>query len=264
MSISPGLIGGISAAIVVPIAFSVLRRIKLYQYVPSSDHTLDDLSRIYKKWDRLSHLLLVPLICLLGYACWLLLCALQELRTSLIGEADFVLTPIHIFYGIPALFTGIVLASFLAEFLMRKVLGTERYREYIQYQNMKCRMDTKKVFTHLLYVVVPVLVVAVTLALNEHVVLRKDRFIIHPFFAIQDRSYHWSDVERILLVKSFRAPNGNIIRNKPHYAIEMFDGFTLNFHSTLLEVSFPNQEKIASFVVTQSGRIIVLDDPYPN
>lgn len=264
MSISPGLIGGISAAIVIPIVFSVLRRLKLYQYVPSSDHTLDDLSRIYKKWDRLSPLLLLPLMCLLGYACWLLLCTLQDLRASLIGEADFVLTPIHIFYGTPALFTGLVLASFLAEFLLRKALGTEKYRGYIQYQNMKYRMDTKKAFTHLLYVVVPVLVVAVTLALNEYAVLRKDRFIIHPFFAIQERSYHWSDVGRILLVTSFKAPNGNIIRNKPHYVIEMFDGFTLNFHSTLLEVPFPKQEKIASFVAAQSGHTIVLDDPYPN
>jgi hypothetical protein len=115
----------------------------------------------------------------------------------------------------------------------------------------------------MVYVAVPFIAVSVMLAFQTYATASLHRFVIHPFFALRARTYVWTDVQRIILVKSYRAPNGHIRRDLPHYIIVMTDGWELNFHRTLLELPWTEQIRFAAFVEERSHRPVETEDPYP-
>lgn len=258
MDLSAGAIGGISAAIVVPIVLRVLVKTKTYQCLQRPTQKLEVLAAKYKKWENISKFLLIVFMTIVGYACWLLMCYLEDVRAELLGNNDFVLTPIRAFYGLPSILFGIFLSAIPIKFILLKTLGKDDYREYLQYQDMKSGINSALVFRHMAFVIVPVLLIGVALSYQCYAVVNRDRFVLHPYFDIREHSYKWNEITEIKRVNAFSAPNGNIVRNRPYFIIGMADGNTLNFHDSLLEIPFAEQEKLASFISTQSDRTIIV------
>jgi hypothetical protein len=262
-TISSGMVGGLAAAICVPVIFALLRKTQSYKYVGEAQVANDELTGRYRKWDLVARLLLIPLAGMSAYVFWLLLCTIESKRAALLGSADFVLTPIPIFFAIPALFAGILFAAMPLKVVLSRILGSEGYEQLLKYSDRRLGINSHRVTQHLVYVAVPLIVGSVMLAFQTYATAGTQGLTIHPYFAIHERYYGWADVNRVTLVRSFSAPNGSIRRDRPYYIVEMADGFQLNFHRTLLEIPIPDQRRLAAFVAEHAHRNVDVDDPHP-
>jgi hypothetical protein len=264
-SVSSGLVGAISAAICVPIIFAVLRKSQAYKYVgvAQAAKTDDEVTGQYRKWDRVARLLVVLFAGTFGYLLWVTFCAVESARAALLGSADFVLTPMPIFFALPALFAGILLSAIPLKFVLTKILGSEGYDGLVNYSDRRQGINSKRLFRHLVIVGVTLIISSVILAFQTYATASEKGLIIHPYFAIHEREYGWPDISRITFVKSFSAPNGSVRRDRPYYVLEMADGYRLNFHSTLLEVPLRDQRRLAAFLAEHSHRDVAVEDPFP-
>jgi len=261
--LSSGLIGGLTAAICVPIAFALLRRLKAYNRLEKSGLSIEELRARYGRWDLISRIIGIPLMFSLAYVCWILLCWIEAIRASFLGPANFVLTPIPIFFGIPSLFAGILLTAVTYKLIFSSILGSDGYMRLIQYQSLKQKINSAKVLRHMTFVLVPAIVVSVVLGFQTYAVATDWNLVFHPYFSIMERTYGWNEIYKVALVKSFRAPNGNLRRDRPFYSVHMTDGGELNFHRTLLEIPIKDQEAFASFVAAHAHVIVEIEDPFP-
>jgi hypothetical protein len=262
-TLSPALIGGLAAAIAVPRVLALIRKSGKYQYVGDTPTISDQRIGWLKKWDLYARLLCIPIAGAFTYVLWLLLSSIEGERTALLGSADFVLTPIPVFFFTPALFGGLLLTAIPLKIVLSKILGKEGYEQLENYSDSRMRINSKRLSKHLVYVIAPVVVVSVVLAIQTYAVVDSKGFTIHPFFATHERHYGWTDISRVRLIKSFKAPNGNIIRDRPYYVIETADGFSLNFHKTILEIPFRDQNRLAGFVADHALlRDIQVEDPF--
>jgi hypothetical protein len=264
-SISSGVVGALSAAICVPIIFALLRKSRTYKYVGESQtaKTDDEVTGRYRKWDRVARLLVILFAGILGYLFWLMLCAVETARTALLGSANFLLTPLPIFFALPALFAGILFAAIPLKFVLTKILGSEGYDRLVNYWDRRQGINSKRLFRHLVIFGITLIVASVLLAFQTYATASAEGLTIHPYFAIHEREYGWSDISRITFVKSFSAPNGSVRRDRPYYVVEMTDGYRLNFHSTLLEVPLRDQRRLAVFLAEHSHHDVDVEDPFP-
>ena len=264
-SISSGVVGALSAAICVPIIFALLRKSKAYKYVGAAQATKtdDEVTGRYRRWDRIARLLMFLFAGIFGYLFWLMLCAVEAARTALLGSANFVLTPVPIFFALPAIFAGILFAAIPLKFALTKILGSEGYDRLADYSDRRQGINSKRVFRHLVIIGVTLIVASVLLAFQTYATVSAEGLVIHPYFAIHKREYGWSDINRITLVKSFSAPNGSVRRDRPYYVVEMTDGYQLNFHSTLLEVPLRDQRRLVVFLAEHSHHEVDVEDPFP-
>jgi hypothetical protein len=261
--IQAALAGAIGAAIGIPLTFFLFRKVRSYKYVAETAPPSDELVKRYQKWGRIESLIIIPTMAVLAYACWTFFCTIEDLRASLLGPAEFILKPMPVFFTLPALFSGILLAALPVKFALSRIVGNEGYQQLVEFRNRQRKIDSKRVFRHMVYVLVPLIFASVVLAFQNYAIARVEDFVIHPYFAVSARSYGWGDVKRIALVMSFRVPNGNIRRDLPYCLVEMADGFQLNFHDTLLAMPFPEQRRFAAFVAERANRPVEIDDPYP-
>jgi hypothetical protein len=260
---SPGLIGGLAAAIGVPLVLALLRKLRAYRYPGKTTVQTEEQAQNYRKWNLVAGLLLLSYAYASGYVCWLLLCAIESKRAVLLGSADFVLIPSRIFFAIPSLFTGLLFAAVPLRLTLSGILGREGYGELVEYGNRKQRINGKRVFQHQVFVLAPLIIVAVALAFQNYALVSEHGLVIHPYFAMHERTYGWEDVKRIAFTRSFKAPSGKVRRDRPYYVLEMADGYQLNFHRTLLEIPLPDQTRLATFVAEHAHLSVETDDPYP-
>jgi len=207
-------------------------------------------------------LLVIALAGASAYLFWLLLCAIERKRAALLGSADFVITPMPVFFGIQALFGGLLFTAVALRIVLSRILGNEGYEQLLKYSDRRVGINSQRLGKHLVYAGVPLIVVSVMLAFQSYATVGSQGLTIHPYFAIHERHYGWADVNRVRLVKSFSAPNGTVRRDRPYYILDMADGFRLNFNRSVLEIPFAEQRRLATFVAEHAHRGVEVDDPY--
>lgn len=245
-----------------PVVLAILRKTKIYA-IPNRIDRNDDVSNPYKKWDLAARLMCIPFAALSAYAVWLLLCAIEAKRVSLLGPADFVLTPFRVFFATPAIIAGTLLAAIPLRLVLTAILGESEVDQVVSYSDKRQGINSNRLCRHLVYVMVPLVVASVLLGFQTYATANAKGLVIHPYFALRERSYGWTDVQRIALVKSFRAPNGTIRRDRQYYVITMMGGVQLNFHKSILEIPFSDQRRLAAFVADHSHVQVEINDPYP-
>jgi hypothetical protein len=261
-TISSAVLGGLAAAICVPVVFALLRKAGPYKYSGEGQATNDELTVRYRRWDLIARFLFIPFAGISAFVFWFLCCTVENKRAALLGSADFVLTPHPIVFGLPALFAGIIFATIPLKAMLSRILGSEEYEQLARYSDRRLGINSQRLGQHLVYVAVPLIVLSVLLAFQNYATASTQGLTIHPYFAIHERHYRWADVKRITFVRSFRAPNGSIRRDRPYYIVEMSDGFQLNFHETLLEIPIADQRRLTSFVAENSHSSVDVENPY--
>jgi hypothetical protein len=262
MNLSPAITGFIAAWAGTSLIRLAVRKAGLGKLPKSDELLVLGVSNRVRSWSKWSGLLFAPLFLSIAYLCWTTFWAIARFRYSLLGPSVYVLTPDRVTFGPPSVFAGIFLAYMPMKIISTKFLGADGYQAFVRFENSRQRMNTEKVFRGMLYVIAPILTLYVLLSLQYYAVIDSTRFVIHPFFAVRERTYLWKDISQVSFVRSFRAPNGNIIENKPHFAIKMVDGFELDFHQALLDPTFAEQKSIASFVAANAHLPIIEINAY--
>lgn len=263
MDVSPGIIGAISAAVAVPVVMGLIGKVRSLQPVVKSEKSFEQLAKEYSKWEFFA---LIPFFIFwpsIGFLVWYFLDLVSKNIVSNLGESVFVFPPTTAVWGLPAIFMSIFLSVVPMHFLYLSLLGKQRYSEYTEYGNIKHNMDSWKVLKYMAYICVPVCVVFSCLALGSYIRVTDSSFISNDMLSFGERSHDFDEIHSIELTKSFKAPNGNIVR-RSYYAIKFEDGYVYDFDNSMSEIDFEKQQEIISFITKGSSDLVKVVDPYPN
>ena len=262
MDISPVKIGAIAAAIAVPILMGLLRNVGGLKHSQNSKKTLEELTVEYRGWEKFASFLFIIFAAAIGFAIWKGLNALSTLQISHMEESVFLIPPPSITWGLPSLFLAIFLSAIPLHYLYLTLLGKQRYAEYTEYNNQKHGLNSWKLLRYMAYVIIPICFAFTFLSLDTYSRVTNSSFIVNRFLSVGEAEYTFSDIKKIELVKSFKAPNGNIVR-KPYYSIEFADNTSYNFHKSMHNLNFDQQKEIIEYISGVTNREVSIVDPYP-
>lgn len=263
MDLSPAIATAIAAAVSVPLFMALMRRIKSFQHRPDPGKSFEQLAREYQKWEILSVLISILLVALIGYLIWLMLTRIYGLQLTQHRPGLFVIAVPAMLWVLPALFFALFIAAIPLHYLYLAILGKRRYAEYIEYGDQKFRINTWKLFRYMGNFLLPICLVFTFLALNTYARVTDRAFVINPFFGLNEVTYRFVQIQSIELVRSFQAPNGDIVRN-PYYVVKFDDGSEYNFHRTVTEMTFAQQQDLANYLLEATQLNLSINDPYPS
>ncbi len=261
MDLLPGMIGTISAGVTV-LLLTWLRGRRQTRHTPTTEKDCERLTQTYRKWAILEIILGLLGIPILAYGLWKGLVLLANDRLSQMEPSQFLVGPPSIVWVFPAVILAVLLAALPFQYFYRQLLGRKGWETYIEYVNQTYGFDTQKVGKVLALVFLPLCLTFTALTLDTYVQVTEKELRLNAFWGFGEQNYSWEDIQSVELVKSFQAPNGNIIRN-PYYVIHFLDGTDYNFHQSLHDFSFDEQAQMVQFVLTHSRAPLVKTDPYP-
>ncbi len=222
MDISPATIGAISAAIAVPLFMELMRNVDGLKHSPNSEKSLEELTQEYGRWEKAASFLLIVFVVAIGFTLWKGLNILSVLQMSYVDKSIYLIPQPSVTWALPALFLAIFMSAVPLHYLYQTLLGRQRYGEYTKYGNQKFGVNSWALLRYMGYVLIPICLVFTFLSLDSYARVTNSSFIVNRFFSVGEAEYRFDEVEAIELTKSFKAPNGNIVR-KPYYSIEFFD-----------------------------------------
>lgn len=220
------------------------------------------LRKKYAKWTLLAGLLFLPSWALTGGAVFLLLKFAAYVTYRPVSDALHLAVTPDGFWALLAIFLGMVLGVFPADRLLRRLLGAERHAEYELYDNLSHGgIDGWKVFRVLAVVICLVASVGIVIGIGNYAYATQSEFVF-TVLGFGEHRYSWSEVKEVRLVKSFKAPNENIV-SRPYHEIEFADGKVWSVHSSLNDLDWPREQAMFAYVCAQSGKTLTVVDPYP-
>jgi len=262
MDISSATIVAVSAAVAVPIFLGLMRSVRSVKNKSSSKKTLGELKEEYSGWEKLASFLLIIFAGSIGFAIWKGLSIVSSLQMSYVEPSKYLISQPSVTWALPALFIAIFLSAIPLHFMYLALLGRERYAEYTEYGNQKFGGNSWKLLRYIGYVIIPICLIFTFLSLNSYARVTNNTFVINRFFSLSEVQYNFEKIKAITLTKSFKAPNGKIVR-KPYYEIGFTDGTSYNFHKALHDLNFAQQKEIVEHVSNNSVIRVVFNNPYP-
>ncbi|WP_211829253.1 hypothetical protein [Kistimonas asteriae] len=259
------IIGPIAAIIFVPIIMGLLAKVKKLQPKKTTEKSLEQLENEYSKYNTHIPLILFFIFSFaIGFLIWYVLDGLYTYRISQLADNNVYLFPLpRIAWALPAIFMSIILAAIPLHYLYLGLLGKERYAEYTEYTNLKHGIDGWKMLKYMSLAILPVCLVFSLLLLDSYIRVTKNTFVANTVFSLGEKEFGFEDIKSITLTKSFKAPNGNIVR-RSSYEIEFSNGYVYNLKQTASELDFEQQQEVVNYITNNSEVIVKVNDPYPN
>jgi hypothetical protein len=237
--LSPGAVGGIAAAVLVPIVMRWLARAFPYQAPHvSADLSREELARRYARWESFL---------------WAgLFLGLARLAYASFRDDSFFLPPTMAFWFLPAIFLGILTGGALTHLLYARLLG-DRYAEYTLYANLRAGFDTWRVGRVLAAGMILLSAVAVPMGLDCYTRFTDEAVHVNTFFSLGERRDPYADATEIRRIATFRAPNGNVIA-RPYFVLIFQDGSRWSSRDGLHDDDAKRDQAILAFVSRRSGK----------
>jgi len=254
--VEPALIGGLAAAVGVPVVFFLLAKIMPARHTEgvSYDIPFEELRKRYATWDRISTYAVIGFMAVLTCLLYLVFILLQSFCLSQLPPSAFVLSADHGLWLLPAFFLGLAGAAVPTHFLFSRMLGG-RYREFLYYCNLRAGFDALRAYYWITFVIATPALLVIPLALDYYIRFAEDEIAISPFFSFGENRRPYSDVKEIRSVATFRAPNGNVVSN-PYYQIVFEDGLIWSIRDGLQKKDTERDRAIMNFVSQRSGKSI--------
>lgn len=259
--LSSGITGGLAAAIFVPLIVLVLRRLKGLQPQQTTERPLEELVKEYHWWNAGSGFIYLAISFVIAGALTWLTYNIDIFISQFTQKSLFEFKTEWVIYALPAFFLAMILAIVPSYALLRKMLGDQRYAEYLDYYNRVHGIDSMKVLKGLAFVFVPLTLVGFFLIFNTVTKVTETGIVFSGFTQLSTTTYTYNKVKKVELVKSFEAPNGNIVRD-PHYIIYFADQQDWNLRDSLSDLDETQQKAIAEFVAGKAQLTISVSDPF--
>ncbi|MFH2045686.1 MAG: hypothetical protein ABIK92_11130 [Pseudomonadota bacterium] len=230
----------------------------LFPYSPEdTKRSFEDLKKEYYKWHLFFGALFIIFFSVLSYLWYRLFIALEQFSLSEVPGLLFAILPSKYFWMLIALV--VAFATFGAPthyFIKNTFLGEKRYKEYFTYSNMNMGFNDVKIYKILALPIVIIASVAISLAGDTYTCFTENKIIVDSFWAFDEKTYAYADVDSIYHVSHTISPAGNI-RKSPHYVLKFSD---LKYWSTCEGLRDPVPErdaKVIEFLVKKTGLKII-------
>lgn len=267
-----GWVSGGSAAVFVPLIFWLLSRTKAFRYEAPENFNLPELTAKYRKWELGGVLFCVIVAPLFVWLSFLLLRGIAGLAYSFVPQGTYRLVLPDMAWMLPAILLGIMTTAIPYHFLFLRLLGPEKYAEYKVYERLKAGslfgesnigLNLEKFSTWLSAGIVMLVAIFLILGSDYSMVANDQGMRINRFFSFGAKTYPWSDVKEVANVISFRAPNGNPVRN-PYYEVRLRDGSTWSTHSNFFDLRKEKEAELFAYIAKQSDKTMTMRNPFPN
>jgi hypothetical protein len=215
----------------------------------------DEERRVYRRWEVGAHVLLFIFVPLLGFAWYFALRGAAGLFQHGAPGTRFLVRPTPNFWGIPAIFLGIISSAVPMEWLYRLLLR-DRYRRYERFCNERVGFDGRRVFAWLAAFVAIGSSVGFVAGVTSFARFDETGVEIGRPLSFRNKFYPYKSVKSIEHRATFRAPNGNTIQ-RTHYVVVFDDGTSWNTREGLRDPVPESDDRIAQLVAQKSGRPIV-------
>jgi hypothetical protein len=241
--------------IAVGLSFALLRRFFPVRLADGAEPPLtDEERRVYRRWELGALLPIFLLVPLLGYAWYLALKGASGLFHQATPATRYLVQPIPIFWGLPALFLGIISSAIPTEWLYRCLLR-DRYRRYERFCNERAGYDGRRALVWLAGLFTAGSAVCFLAGVRSFARFDEAGVEIGRPLAFRSTFYPYARVKAIEHRATFRAPNGNTIR-RPHYVILFDDGTSWSTRGAFRDPVPEIDERIVQLVARRSGRSI--------
>jgi hypothetical protein len=185
---------------------------------------IEALGKVYAKWELIALPFVLGYAAASGYLSYLLLSYLGDLAARSHSDYVYLVVPDREFWGVPAVFLGILFSGGLTHFTFKVLLG-DRYDQYTLWTNLRHGFDGWKAFRLLAILMVFGSILLVAGGLLTWDEFHEDRLVMRRPWKWNAQTHLYSQVKAIAFVARSKAPNGNI-GVSPHYAIRFDDGLT--------------------------------------
>jgi len=200
-----------------------LKRVAPAPRAAGPDFFGEDAKRRFAKLDMWANSVFVLLTLCFGVCFYLVLVPLLSWRASFLPPAELSFPISRWFAGIVAGFSGAGLGLYASMPVMMHLCSNDArwYATYVAVRRYGC--DYSRLCRGLGTALVLLALLAVPLGLNFYVQVRSDSFVIHDFFAVDERTFSFSDIQSIETAPMFVAPNGRR-RNDRNYIVHFKSG----------------------------------------
>jgi hypothetical protein len=247
-------------AVLTPIAiglsFAVFRRVFPARVAdPLAEPITDDERRVYRRWETGSLLPFFVFAPLLGYAWYITLKGGADLFHRPDPVMRFLVRPSDYFWGVPALFLGIITSAIPINGLYR-ILLRDRCQRFERYCNERTGFDGSRVLVFFAVLVFGGAAVFFAAGVTSFARFAEAGVEVGRPLSFRSRFYEYTRVRAIEHRATFRAPNGKTVQ-RPHYVILFDDGAYWSTREGCRDPVPEVDEPIVRFVSRLSGRAIV-------
>lgn len=246
-----------------PLVLAIFRKFSFLHYDLKQEDILTLKQRYrdqYIKWDGFVYLACIIIIPILTF---LLIKGLTIISYSLrpyIAKDEYLFNASSITWLIPSLFLALCFSAIPLHFLLRYLLGKERYEDYMVCGNANMGFSTWRAFIFMCCIIVPLMLAMIGFGMNHHLLITSSGVSIKELFALKEHCYELSDIRRVERVLSDKAPDGQIYRRN-NYQVVFCDGYKWESRNSCLSVH--SEEKIAEILSDRANIPITIINPYP-
>lgn len=220
------------------------------------DFLSEDERRTYRRWEVAAIVPTFLLIPPLAYGWYLLLSGAVGWAQAPTPATRWLVRPIPILWGGPAILLGIISAAPLLHWLYRALLGG-RYPRYTRACNERSGYDGWRAFRWLSTLVLLGTGIGFFLVSRTYTRFEDRRVEIGRPFALRAATYDYGRVTAIEHRATFVAPSGKVI-HRPHHIFRFDDGTAWDARTSTLRDPVPGLDgEIADLISRRSGRPIV-------
>jgi len=259
----PKVIGGALSTGIMAVIFYAFRNMPALRVQAPEDaaERLPELRKEFGKWTALAVVLYLLLALLTGLLFFESLRWFNDLVHEGRGQGEFYFRIATFVWAIPSLFLALAAGYIPCDLVMRWLLGS-RYQDFMLYGKLSEGYDSAKVGKVLAVCVLVVVAVVLPFGFDYYTRIDESGMDINSLFSLGTQHRDFSEVAELRKVVSFKAPNGNIVRNQ-YYEIEFDDGKTWSFRNNIFEGGTKREEAVFVYLRDRTGLAIVLLDPYP-
>lgn len=247
---SSGWIGGLAAAVLVPLVQRLIARLvpptQVAGQAPLTDEERQKYASQYGLWLTLTLVGAAPSAVLLYFVFRLLSGALAPG-----GDAHFEMVTMPVYWILVAIFAGLLCSNLVCEMAARRQLGSD-YGKFVQYQNEKLKFDSAKVNAWAYAVFSVIVAFATWRGASAFVHVHEDRLVVASLLALSPEELPFAELRVIKTSAIFIAPNGKPVRRRD-FEYEFTGGREWTTRWSPAELSEPEKWEIARFISEKSG-----------
>jgi hypothetical protein len=239
-------------AIAVVGAFALLRWLVPTKPRPPAEQPLSDSERAtFQRWEIAALVPFFVFATALGLAWYALLREVAWLSVAAAPDTVYLITPSAAYWGIPAIFLGMITAAVPFDWRYR-VLLHERYRRFERYCDERTGLNGRRVFIGFSVAIGVGTVLFLLCGVTSITRIKTTGIEVGHALSFRRAFYSYNHVKTIRHLSSFLAPNGSVVR-RPHYVIICDDGEQWSTRQGLRDPIAEFDASVMSYVAQRSG-----------
>lgn len=179
-----------------------------------------------------------------------------KLAALTMPSAVYTLLPDALIWCLPAMFAGLLIASFISDRVLRHRVG-EDHLEFEAWLSITQGFDDRKLALPLATVVGVAISVFVFLSLDYYVLVQEDRIVASHFLSIGETEYPYDQITRIRVSYKNKTAGGGV-NERPEgvYVVDFADGRSMGSNDFPGDPPQETRVAVMQYIATQSSHDI--------